>query len=39
MVTSNFWIQLENAFARIWEGGEVGEQLRQLAELIAGQMP
>ncbi|MDR0220071.1 MAG: extracellular solute-binding protein [Lachnospiraceae bacterium] len=38
MVTSNFWIQLENAFARIWEGGDVGEQLRQLAALIEGQV-
>jgi maltose-binding protein MalE len=38
MVTSNFWIQLDTAFARIWEGGAVAEQLRQLAELIEGQV-
>jgi maltose-binding protein MalE len=38
MVTSNFWIQLENTFARIWEGNEVAPQLRQLSDLILGQV-
>jgi maltose-binding protein MalE len=38
MTTSNFWVQLENTFARIWEGANANEQMRQLAEQIMSQV-
>lgn len=36
--TSNFWVQLEIAFARIWEGADVGDELKALSEQIMGQV-
>jgi hypothetical protein len=32
METENFWMQLETLFARIWEGGDVREELDALDE-------
>ncbi len=34
METENFWMQLETVFARIWEGGDVTEELTSLEEDI-----
>ena len=36
--TSNFWVQLEIAFDRIWEGADANEELRALSEQIMGQV-
>lgn len=36
--TSNFWVQLEIAFARIWEGADANNELRSLSEQIMGQV-
>lgn len=36
--TSNFWVQLEIAFARIWEGEDANDELRALSEQIMGQV-
>lgn len=36
--TSNFWVQLEIAFARIWEGADANDELRALSEQIMGQV-
>lgn len=36
--TSNFWVQLERAFAQIWNGEDVTEKLQELSEQITGQM-
>lgn len=36
--TSNFWVQLEIAFARIWGGADANEELRSLSEQIMGQV-
>lgn len=36
--TSNFWVQLEIAFARIWEGADANDELRSLSEQIMGQV-
>ncbi len=36
--TSNFWVQLEIAFARIWEGEDANDELRSLSEQIMGQV-
>lgn len=36
--TSNFWVQLEIAFARIWEGANANDELRALSEQIMGQV-
>lgn len=34
MATSNFWVQLEIAFANIWDGENVNDTLRQLSESV-----
>ncbi len=34
MATSNFWVQLEIAFANIWDGENVNDTLRQLSENV-----
>ncbi len=36
--TSNFWVQLEICFSRIWDGAEVGQLLGELAEQIGRQL-
>lgn len=38
METSNFWVQLEIAFANIWTGADVNETLRTLSEQIMTQV-
>lgn len=38
METSNFWVQLEIAFANIWTGSDVNETLRALSEQIMTQV-
>ncbi len=38
METSNFWVQLEIAFANIWKGADVNETLRVLSEQIMTQV-
>lgn len=38
METSNFWVQLEIAFANIWQGADVNETLRALSEQIMTQV-
>lgn len=36
--TSNFWIELEICFARVWEGADANLQLRTLSEKIQTQL-
>ncbi|MDE7013761.1 MAG: sugar ABC transporter substrate-binding protein, partial [Kineothrix sp.] len=36
--TSNFWVELEIAFAQIWDGADVNDRLRQLSEQIMTQV-
>jgi maltose-binding protein MalE len=36
--TSNFWIQLQVTFARIWQGEDANEQLKRLSEQIMSQV-
>ena len=36
--TSNFWVQLEICFSRIWDGAEVKQLLGELAEQIGRQL-
>ncbi|MDE6622235.1 MAG: extracellular solute-binding protein [Lachnospiraceae bacterium] len=36
--TSNFWVELEICFARVWGGEEANTQLRQLSEQIKTQL-
>ena len=36
--TSNYWVQMEIAFTRIWTGGEVSETLKNLSEQIKTQV-
>lgn len=36
--TSNYWVQLEIAFTKIWSGEDVNTQLKQLSEQIMTQM-
>ena len=36
--TSNFWVELEIAFARIWDGGDANDELKALSEQIMGQV-
>ncbi|MCH5275449.1 MAG: extracellular solute-binding protein [Lachnospiraceae bacterium] len=36
--TSNFWIQLEILFSRVWEGGDVDSLLLELSEQIVSQI-
>ncbi len=38
MVTSNFWLQMEIVFDRIWNGEEVSMQLMELSEIIKSQI-
>ena len=35
---SNFWVQLEICFTKIWEGEDVNSNLRQLSEQIMTQV-
>lgn len=36
--TSNFWVEMEIAFARIWEGEDANNVLKALSEQIMGQV-
>ena len=36
--TSNFWVQLEICFSRIWNGADVKEMLSELAEQVQRQL-
>ncbi len=36
--TSNFWVELEIAFAQIWDGVDANDRLRQLSEQIMTQV-
>ena len=36
--TSNFWVELEIAFAQIWDGADANDRLRQLSEQIRTQV-
>lgn len=36
--TSNFWVELEIAFAQIWDGADVNDRLRELSEQIMTQI-
>lgn len=36
--TSNFWVELEIAFAKIWEGEDANDELKALSEQIMGQV-
>lgn len=36
--TSNFWVQLEIAFAQIWDGANANKQLKRLSEQIMTQI-
>lgn len=38
MVTSNFWVELEVAFAQVWRGEKVTNSLYELSELIMSQV-
>ena len=36
--TSNFWVELEIAFARIWDGEDANQDLKALSEKIMAQV-
>lgn len=36
--TSNFWVGLEIAFAKVWEGEDANDELKALSEQIMGQV-
>lgn len=36
--TSNFWVELEIAFAKVWEGEDANDELKALSEQIMGQV-
>lgn len=36
--TSNFWVELEIAFAKIWDGDDANDALKALSEQIMGQV-
>ena len=36
--TSNFWVELEIAFAKIWDGEDANDDLKALSEKIMGQV-
>lgn len=38
MQTSNFWIQLEILFSRVWDGGDIDSLLQDLSNQIVSQM-
>ena len=38
METSNFWIQLEILFSRVWDGGDIDSLLKTLSDQIASQV-
>lgn len=38
MVTSNFWVQLEITFAKVWNGAAVSDSLYSLSEMIMSQI-
>ena len=34
METENYWMQIEAMFARVWEGGDIGDELETLEESL-----
>ena len=36
--TSNFWVQLEIAFTKVWNGGDPDEILKDLSDTIGAQI-
>ena len=38
MATSNYWIQLEITFARVWNGADVSGELQKLSQLLLTQV-
>ena len=36
--TSNFWVEMEIAFAKIWEGADANDVLKALSEQIMSQV-
>lgn len=36
--TSNFWMQLEILFSRVWEGGDIDSLLKELSDQITSQL-
>lgn len=38
METSNFWIQLEILFSRVWDGGDIDSLLKELSDQIVSQV-
>lgn len=38
MTTGNFWVQMEIAFTKIWEGGDVNALLKSLSEQVMSQV-
>ena len=36
--TSNFWVELEITFAKIWDGGDANQDLKALSEKIMAQV-
>ncbi len=38
IATSNFWIQLEILFSKVWNGGDVSTLVQELADQMASQM-
>lgn len=38
MECSNYWLQMENIFSKIWKGGSVEEPVQELEELIRNQL-
>ena len=38
METSNFWVQLETTFTKVWDGGDIQTLVQSLADLISEQI-
>jgi len=38
MALGDFWIQLENLFSKVWNGGDAGELTKELAEEVRGRI-
>lgn len=38
MECSNYWLQMENIFSKIWKGGSVEEPVQELEEMIRNQL-
>lgn len=38
LTTSNFWIELESCFAKVWDGADANTEIRQVSEKINAQV-